>query len=305
MHAAGWNVIVVCPRRHGRRSAREIEDVRKSTGSTRSRAGGALGYLREYRAAFAPNPTDRPRFARTRHVDVVQAATRRTSSSSRHEGAATRRRNDLRPPRPEPGALRGEVRSPWRGLPRATRRPSVSASALSDVVISTNDSFRQVAVERGRRDPADVFVVRNGPDPSIFRPGPGDPALRKAGQYLIGYAGRMGSQDGMLEAIETLGILRRRRSDWHAVFAGDGEALPRARSLAASLAEVVVTVTGFVTDRERIVELLELRRLPLTGAAQRAQRALDLDQGRRVHGRGSAGRGIRPPRDPRDGGRFG
>ena len=40
--------------------------------------------------------------------------------------------------------------------------------ALSDVVISTNDSFRQVAIERGRRDPADVFVDEMGPTRRSF-----------------------------------------------------------------------------------------------------------------------------------------
>lgn len=129
--------------------------------------------------------------------------------------------------------------------------------ALSDVVISPNHSFRRVAIDRGHRAPEDVFVVRNGPDPSIFKPGPGDPTLRREQRYLIGYAGRMGSQDGVLEAIEILGILKRYRSDWRAVFAGDGEMLRPARALAERLQIAdVVDFLGFVDDRARLVKIL-------------------------------------------------
>ena len=67
----------------------------------------------------------------------------------------------------------------------------------------------------------------------------------------------MGTQDGVDDAIRALAELRRRRTDWHAVFVGSGEALPGARSLAASLQlEALVTFTGFVTDRGRIAEIL-------------------------------------------------
>src|SRR3954468_7526011 len=34
----------------------------------------------------------------------------------------------------------------------------------ADLVISTNESYRDIAIERGGKDPGDVFVVRSGPD---------------------------------------------------------------------------------------------------------------------------------------------
>ena len=39
---------------------------------------------------------------------------------------------------------------------------------FSDVVMATNESYRELAVSRGSMDPHDVFVVRNGPDLSKF-----------------------------------------------------------------------------------------------------------------------------------------
>ena len=130
--------------------------------------------------------------------------------------------------------------------------------ALSDVVIATNETFRHLAVARGRRNPEDVFVVRNGPNPDVFRPVEPDPALRARAEYLIGYVGLMGPQDGVEDAVRALGgVLARRRTDWHAIFVGDGEALGGARSLAAVLGiGDRVTFEGYVSDRRRIVEII-------------------------------------------------
>ena len=51
----------------------------------------------------------------------------------------------------------------------------------ADVVISTNESYRRIAIERGGVAPENVFVVRNGPDLDRFapvdaRPGAASPA---------------------------------------------------------------------------------------------------------------------------------
>jgi len=35
---------------------------------------------------------------------------------------------------------------------------------LSDIVISTNESYKNIAIERGKKNKRSVFVVRNGPD---------------------------------------------------------------------------------------------------------------------------------------------
>ena len=47
----------------------------------------------------------------------------------------------------------------------------------ADVVIATNNSYRELAIARGGHDPEDVFVVRNGPDLETFKAVPPDPAL--------------------------------------------------------------------------------------------------------------------------------
>ena len=55
---------------------------------------------------------------------------------------------------------------------------------LADVVISTNESYRRIAIERGHKRPERVFVVRSGPDLRRVRLMPVDPNWKKAGNTL-------------------------------------------------------------------------------------------------------------------------
>jgi glycosyltransferase involved in cell wall biosynthesis len=82
---------------------------------------------------------------------------------------------------------------PYRGLRALERRTHRTA----DHVISTNDSYRDIAVTRSGKKPADVTVVRTGPDPDRLQRGGVDPALRRGRRYLAAYIGVMGPQDGV------------------------------------------------------------------------------------------------------------
>ena len=82
---------------------------------------------------------------------------------------------------------------PYRGLLALERRTHRTA----DHVISTNDSYRGIAIKRSRKAAADVTVVRTGPDPDKLCHGPEDPELRRGRRFLAAYIGVMGPQDGV------------------------------------------------------------------------------------------------------------
>jgi glycosyltransferase involved in cell wall biosynthesis len=84
-------------------------------------------------------------------------------------------------------------RLPYRGLLALERRTHRTA----DHVISTNDSYRAIAIRRSGKAPADVTVVRTGPDPEKLSRGPQDPAQRRGHRFLAAYIGVMGPQDGV------------------------------------------------------------------------------------------------------------
>ncbi|OHV42755.1 glycosyltransferase WbuB [Pseudofrankia sp. BMG5.36] len=98
---------------------------------------------------------------------------------------------------------------------------------FADHVVVTNESYRQIALTRGQRDPEDVTIVRSGPDPAKLHPVPPRPELRRGRAHMAAYLGVMGPQDGvdgLVEAIDyyvhVLG-----RADCHFVLMGFGDCL--------------------------------------------------------------------------------
>jgi glycosyltransferase involved in cell wall biosynthesis len=77
--------------------------------------------------------------------------------------------------------------------------------ACANVVMATNDSVRGVAIERGRKRPDHVFVVRTAPKVAgLNTDRSSDPALKKGRRYLVGYVGVMGNADGVRYLIEAV-----------------------------------------------------------------------------------------------------
>ena len=116
-------------------------------------------------------------------------------------------------------------------------------------VISTNESYREIAMTRGRRRPEDVSVVMSAPDPESMHSCPPDPSLKNGRRFLCSYVGIMGPQDGvdrLLNAIDhyvhVLG-----RDDCHFALLGFGDCLADLRVLATELEiDEWVTFTGKV-----------------------------------------------------------
>lgn len=119
-------------------------------------------------------------------------------------------------------------------------------------VISTNDSYRAVALRRGRRDPDDVAVVRSCPDTARMRPlYPTNPA--PAGKTLLAYLGIMGPQDGVNHVLELMAELvhSRGRTDVMATLMGFGDCLEELKKQCTDLdLDNFVTFTGRVGKKE-------------------------------------------------------
>jgi glycosyltransferase involved in cell wall biosynthesis len=112
-----------------------------------------------------------------------------------------------------------------------------------------------VALTRGRKRPEQVFVVRNGPDLQRMREAAADPALKRGRDALIAYVGMMAPQDGVDHAVRALGRLKG-RGDWHAIFAGEGDARPQLQRLTEELGlSDRVEFVGWLGDAQ-IAELL-------------------------------------------------
>jgi len=135
-------------------------------------------------------------------------------------------------------------------LERATFR-------CSDVVMSTNTSYREIAINRGAMPPDDVFVVRNGVDPKTFRPISPNPALRHGKRYLVGYVGNMSEQEGLDILVKVaLRVKSSGRGDVHFTCVGGGPALPSLQSLVQEQhAEDMINFTGRISDADMLAVL--------------------------------------------------
>src|SRR5262245_52125266 len=124
--------------------------------------------------------------------------------------------------------------------------------ACADLVISTNESYRQVALTRGRKRPDQVRVVRSGPSHRRFATvrAP-DPALKRGRPYLVAYLGVMAPQDGVDHLVRAAQVLSRRRSDVSFTFVGAGDSFEEVRGLASSLGlNGLCEFTGRIPDAD-------------------------------------------------------
>jgi len=124
---------------------------------------------------------------------------------------------------------------------------------MSKVSIATNDSFKEIAVQRGGKRPEEVFVVRNCPDLKSLRRQPHFVDLNFGKKFLVLYVGFMGPQDGLNLLLEAVGYIvnDQGRHDTHFVLVGGGTELPMLRNVAVKLGvESFVTFTGQVPYEE-------------------------------------------------------
>ena len=131
---------------------------------------------------------------------------------------------------------------------------------LSDVSIATNESYREIAIRRGRMRSEDVFVVRSGPDLRRMQVRDGDPKYKNGRKFLVGYVGVIGAQEGLDHLMRVVRIIVRDldRSDIHFCLVGGGTELPAIQAYAKELAiDDYVTFTGRVPD-DQLMDVLNM-----------------------------------------------
>jgi glycosyltransferase involved in cell wall biosynthesis len=129
----------------------------------------------------------------------------------------------------------------------------------ADLVISTNESYRQVALSRGGVPPERVTVVRSGPSRERFATVRAvDPALKRGRPFLVAYLGVMAPQDGvdhLLRAAHHL-ICVEGRKDISFTLIGAGDSFDDLQALHRRLGlEDFVQFTGRIPDEEVEVTL--------------------------------------------------
>lgn len=223
----GIDVSVICPKAAGDPSRQTLEGVSIFKYRPVAPGGGAISFVVEYAYSFVMTAWLVARARRGGSFQVMQACNPPdifwpiARLLRRVDGTRfVFDHHDLCPELFESRFSDGSSLA-HRGLVRLEK----ATFSAADHVISTNDSYAEVAVRRGGKNRADVTVVRTGPDDEQLVRVPPELDLRKGRDHLVAYIGVMGPQDGVDIAIRAAAHLVHQlgRKDVTFVFMGGGD----------------------------------------------------------------------------------
>jgi glycosyltransferase involved in cell wall biosynthesis len=197
--AAGYRVAVVCPMGSGDPAYEVVDTVELYKYRPYAPGGSKLSFITEYAYSFLATARLTLRARRSGRFAVIQACNPPdifwpiALAFRAFEGTRfVFDHHDLCPELYE-SRFPGGPKLPYRALRALERRTHRAA----DHVISTNDSYRDIAITRSGKPASEVTIVRTGPDPQRLRRGPAEPAQRRGRRFLAAYIGVMGPQDGV------------------------------------------------------------------------------------------------------------
>jgi glycosyltransferase involved in cell wall biosynthesis len=259
LRGAGYEVSVICPKGRGYdRGFEIIEGVHIYRHPLPLDASGVLGFVLEYAAALLFQTLLAWRIFFTRGFDAIQAcnppdmiwmvalpfrAFGRKFVFDHHD----------------PFAELFQVKFPKLGLiHKITLLFERMSIGSADMVITTSEALKKIAVERAGQPPSNVHLVRSGPDLAKMKRVSPDPALRQGAAKVAVYIGIMGSQDGvdiLLRAAREA-VHGRGRRDLRFLLVGDGPEYGKLQALARELqVEGNVTFTGFLRGDKLLAAL--------------------------------------------------
>jgi glycosyltransferase involved in cell wall biosynthesis len=258
--AAGYDVTVVCPKGKGDPGYDVLEGVTLLKYRPYAPGGGAIGFIVEYAYSFLATAGQVLRARRSGTFAVLQACNPPdifwpiARLLRRLDGTRfVFDHHDLCPELYESRFTDGNAVA-YRGLlglERATFR-------TADHVVSTNESYAEIAMRRGGKASTEVTVVRTGPDEQRLQRKEPVPALRRGRQHLVAYIGVMGPQDGVDLAVRAAAhvVHDLGRTDVAFTFMGSGDCYEELKALRDQLGlQDYLELPGRVPD-ETVLDVL-------------------------------------------------
>lgn len=107
--------------------------------------------------------------------------------------------------------------------------------ATANYSIATNESYKEIAIQRGKMPREKVQVVRSGPKLDRLKLGDGNLQYKKGRQFLIGYVGVIGEQEGLDLLLESARYLIAKRDDVQFAIIGGGTELEKIKQQAKDM----------------------------------------------------------------------
>lgn len=253
---AGYEVSIICPTGKGYEKRFEvIDDIYVYRHNLPLEAEGAFGYLLEYSTALFWEFVLAWRVLLTRGFDAIHACNPPDNIflvAGFFKLLGKKFLFDHHDINPELYEAKFGKRDFFYKVMLAWERYTFK---LADVSIATNESYKKIAINRGKMSPDKVFIVRSGPKLDRLKILPSIESLKKGRKYLIGYVGVMGKQEGidyLLQSIQYI-IETEGRKDIHFGLVGGGTSLEEMKEYADELGVGdYVTFTGRVPDKDML-----------------------------------------------------
>jgi glycosyltransferase involved in cell wall biosynthesis len=107
--------------------------------------------------------------------------------------------------------------------------------ATADYCIATNESYKEIAIRRGKKPENKVQVVRSGPKLDRLKLLPPDIQFLKGRKYLVGYVGVIGEQEGIDLLLESAKHIISVRQDIQFAIIGGGTSLDMLKQLCSEM----------------------------------------------------------------------
>ena len=123
----------------------------------------------------------------------------------------------------------------------------------SNLVIATNESYKMVAIKRGKINKDAVFIVRNGPDTDRYKFVYKENFFHKNFKYLVGYIGVMAKLDGVDYLIRAADYIVNtiNRKDIGFILIGSGTSIDELKELTSELKlNDYINFTGRIPDNQ-------------------------------------------------------
>lgn len=154
-----------------------------------------------------------------------------------------------------------EIRAGRGFLYRLTLLAEWCSYKLADVVLASNETFREIALSRGGKQPEEVSIVHTVPDKRHLKRRKPSRLVRGDRSIVLGYVGIIGIQDGLDHLVHATDQLIRRHGlvDFRTVVIGDGPALAASKTLVERLRlQEYISFTGYLVGESLMAQLSDI-----------------------------------------------
>lgn len=257
---AGYHVSVICPKGRGEAAFQVLDGVRLYAYPQPFSGQGTAGFLLEFSYCWLATLLLSIRVAVSPGFDIIHACNPPDTFFAvglLYRVLGKRFIYDQHDLCPE--LYRSRFVEPSPLVARILLWLELATYKSADAVIAPNQSYKSIAMERGRVSPERIFVVRNGPIGRWMDRVEANPSLRRGHRFLVCYVGVMGPQDGVELALRAAAHLVHGKGRRDIMFAllGDGDSMDDLLRLRDRLTlDGEVEFVGWVSDDRLIGEYL-------------------------------------------------